>query len=53
MPDDFFKKVEAAARQQQDNSVTERLNQVYAGETERLNPGLHRAQLASLKKEVW
>ena len=38
---------------QQDNSITERLNQVYSRRTAKLDPGLHRAQLKSLRQDAW
>jgi metal-responsive CopG/Arc/MetJ family transcriptional regulator len=49
----YAKAIEQYLVQRQDSSVTERLNQVYAAETAKLDLGLHSAQLASLKKEVW
>ncbi len=38
---------------QQDNAITERLNEVYARRPAKLDPGLHRAQVKSLKKDAW
>jgi len=37
----------------QDNSITERLNQVYSGRVAKLDSGLHRAQRKSLAKDDW
>jgi metal-responsive CopG/Arc/MetJ family transcriptional regulator len=49
----YAKAIAEYLQQEQDRTVTERLNQVYAGRTAKLDPGLHRAQLESLEKEVW
>jgi hypothetical protein len=49
----YAKAIAEYLKRQQDNTVTERLNQVYAGQTAKLDSGLHRAQLKSLEKEVW
>ena len=38
---------------QQDNTITERLNEVYARRPAKLDSGLHRAQLKSLEKDAW
>lgn len=38
---------------QQENSITERLNQIYSGRPANLDSGLHRAQLESLAKDDW
>lgn len=38
---------------QQENSITERLNDVYSGRAAKLDSGLHRAQLKSLAKDTW
>ena len=38
---------------QQDNSITERLNEVYARRPAKLDSGLHRAQVKSLEKDAW
>ena len=40
-------------RRQQDNAITERLNEVYARWPAKLDSGLHRAQVKSLKKDAW
>jgi metal-responsive CopG/Arc/MetJ family transcriptional regulator len=38
---------------QQENSITERLNDVYSQRAASLDSGLHRAQLNSLAKDAW
>ena len=38
---------------QQTNSITERLNDLYSRSPAKVETGLHRAQLKSLKKNVW
>jgi predicted transcriptional regulator len=38
---------------QQENSITERLNDVYSGRAAKLDSGLHRAQLRSLANDDW
>jgi hypothetical protein len=40
-------------KRQQDNSITERLNEVYARSPAKLDTGLHRAQVKSLPKDTW
>lgn len=40
-------------KKRQDNAITERLNQVYARRSAKLDSGLHRAQMKSLRKEEW
>ena len=40
-------------KSQDRNTVTERLNEVYSRRSAKLDSGLHRAQLESLKKDVW
>jgi metal-responsive CopG/Arc/MetJ family transcriptional regulator len=37
----------------QENSITERLNDVYSRRTAKVDSGLHRAQLKSLAKDAW
>jgi hypothetical protein len=37
----------------QQNAITERLNTVYSREAAKMDPGLHRAQLKSLRKDGW
>jgi metal-responsive CopG/Arc/MetJ family transcriptional regulator len=38
---------------QQDNAITERLNEVYARRPAKLDSRLHRAQVKSLEKDAW
>jgi hypothetical protein len=38
---------------QQENSITERLNDVYSEHAATLDSGLHRAQMKSLSKDAW
>ena len=38
---------------QRENSITERLNDVYSRCTAKVDSGLHRAQLKSLEKDAW
>jgi len=38
---------------QQDNAITERLNEVYARRPAKLDFGLHRAQVKFLEKDAW
>jgi len=38
---------------QQENSITERLNDVYSGRAAKLDSGLHSAQRKSLAKDDW
>jgi metal-responsive CopG/Arc/MetJ family transcriptional regulator len=38
---------------QQDNAITERLNEVYARRPAKLDAGLHRAQVKSIGKDTW
>lgn len=40
-------------KRRQDNAITERLNQVYARRSAKVDPGLHRAQMKSLRNEEW
>jgi metal-responsive CopG/Arc/MetJ family transcriptional regulator len=49
----YAKAVEDYLRQQDDRSITERLNHVYSRREAKLAPGLHRAQLKSLATEDW
>jgi hypothetical protein len=49
----YAQAIAAYLKEQQDNTVTERLNRVYAGDTAILDSRLHRAQLKSLEKEIW
>jgi predicted transcriptional regulator len=38
---------------QDSHTITERLNEVYSQQPAKLDSGLHRAQLKSLRKERW
>jgi len=38
---------------QRDSAITERLNDVYSRHTAKVDPGLHRAQMKSLGRDVW
>jgi len=40
-------------KEQQGNSITERLNGVYSQRAAKLDSGLHRAQLKSLTRDAW
>jgi metal-responsive CopG/Arc/MetJ family transcriptional regulator len=40
-------------KRQQDNAITERLNEVYARRSAKLDAGLHSAQVKSLGKDAW
>lgn len=40
-------------KRQQDNAITERLNEVYARCPAKLDSGLHRAEVKSLEKDAW
>lgn len=40
-------------KRQQDNAITERLNEVYARRPAKLDSGLHRAQVKSLERDTW
>ena len=49
----YAKAIAEFLKGQQDNSITERLNDVYSRHTAKLDSGLHRAQLRSLAKDAW
>jgi metal-responsive CopG/Arc/MetJ family transcriptional regulator len=40
-------------KQHDEDAITERLNAIYSRRAAKMNPGLDRAQLKSLKKELW
>jgi hypothetical protein len=40
-------------KRQQGSAITQRLNEVYARCSAKLEPGLHRAQVKSLEKDAW
>jgi hypothetical protein len=49
----YAKAVEAFVRQHSDDDVTERLNQVYAGASSKLDSSLEVASLEVLRGETW
>jgi metal-responsive CopG/Arc/MetJ family transcriptional regulator len=49
----YAKAIEEFLKKQTGSAVTERLNEVYSRHTAKVDPALHRAQVKSLKKEVW
>ena len=49
----YAKAIEEFLENQQRNSITERLNEVYSRRTAKVDSGLHRAQLKSLRKGAW
>lgn len=49
----YAKAIAAFLKQHDQNSITERLNDVYSRYPAKVDPRLHRAQLKSLKKDVW
>ena len=49
----YAKAISAFLKSQESNRITERLNEVYSQHPAKLDPGLQRAQLKSLKKDVW
>lgn len=49
----YTKAIAEFLKQQDTRSITERLNQVYSRHPAKVDPGLHRAQLKSLKKDSW
>jgi hypothetical protein len=49
----YAKAIAEYLERQQSNAITERLNDVYSASPARLDPGLHRAQLQSFKKDAW
>jgi hypothetical protein len=49
----YAKAIAAFLKQQDGTVITNRLNDVYSSQPAKLDPGLHRAQLKSLEKEVW
>lgn len=49
----YAKAIAEYLKRQQENAITGRLNEVYAGSPAKLEPGLHRAQLKSLKEDAW
>ena len=49
----YAKAIAEFLKAQQENSITERLNDVYSRHPAKVDSGLHRAQLKSLAKDVW
>ncbi len=49
----YAKAIAEYLKRQQDSSITERLNELYARCPAKLEAGLHRAQLKSLEKDDW
>jgi metal-responsive CopG/Arc/MetJ family transcriptional regulator len=49
----YAKAIAEFLKSQQENSITERLNDVYSRRSAKVDSGLHRAQLKSLAKDVW
>ena len=49
----YAKAIAEYLKRQQDNAITERLNEVYSHRPAKLDPALHRAQLKSLEKDAW
>jgi hypothetical protein len=49
----YAKAIAEYLKRQQDNAITERLNDVYARSPAKLDSGLLRAQVKSLEKDTW
>lgn len=49
----YTKAIAEFLKQQDTRLITERLNQVYSRYPAKVDSGLHRAQLKSLKKDSW
>jgi len=49
----YAKAIARFLKQEDGSAITERLNDVYSRYPAKLDSGLHRAQLKSLKKNVW
>jgi metal-responsive CopG/Arc/MetJ family transcriptional regulator len=49
----YSKAIQEFIKKQSGSAITERLNEVYSRQTAKVDPALHRAQVQSLKKEVW
>jgi len=49
----YAKAIAEFLKGQQGNAITERLNDVYSRNSAKVDSGLRRAQLKSLKKETW
>jgi len=49
----YAKAIAQFLKQQDENSITERLNAIYSRRPAKVDSGLHRAQLKSLEKDAW
>ena len=49
----YAKAIAEFLRGRQENAITERLNRVYSQREAKVDSGLHRAQLKSLKKDAY
>jgi len=49
----YAKAIAEFLRSRQENAITERLNKVYSQREAKVDSGLHRAQLKSLKKDAY
>jgi metal-responsive CopG/Arc/MetJ family transcriptional regulator len=49
----YAKAISEFLKGQQENSITERLNDLYSRRTAKVDSGLQRAQLESLRKDAW
>ena len=49
----YAKAIAEFVKRLDDNAVTQRLNDIYSQDPAKVDSALHRAQLKSLKKEVW
>jgi metal-responsive CopG/Arc/MetJ family transcriptional regulator len=49
----YAKAIAEFLRGRQENAITERLNKVYSRREAKVDSGLHRAQLKSLKKDAY
>ena len=49
----YAKAIAEFLKSQQENTITERLNEVYSRRAAKVDSGLHRAQLESLEKDAW
>jgi metal-responsive CopG/Arc/MetJ family transcriptional regulator len=49
----YAKAIAEFLNRRDEGAITERLNDVYSQQPAKVDPGLHRAQLESLKKDAW
>jgi antitoxin MazE6 len=49
----YAKAIAEFLKTQQGDAITQRLNDVYSRHAARVDSGLHRAQLKSVKKDAW